>query len=218
MRAAAFIPIKAYSERVPGKNLRVFCGRPLYQYIIDTGMRLIGMGATTGCYVDTDSDEVAEYARGNGCSVIERLPELAKDTANGNDLLLHHASIASQYDIYCQLFATAPYLKAESIAKCIDAVRFGAHDSAMTVTTERCYCWHNGEPVTYKRGTLPRSQDMEPLVTETTGCYAIHRDAMMASLSRVGYVPCMVEVSREEATDINTEADWQWAEELHWRL
>ena len=34
MRTACFIPVKANSERVPGKNFRIICGKPLYTYII----------------------------------------------------------------------------------------------------------------------------------------------------------------------------------------
>ncbi|MDA0989482.1 MAG: acylneuraminate cytidylyltransferase family protein, partial [Verrucomicrobia bacterium] len=32
----ALVPIKDHSERVPGKNFRNFCGKPLYQHIILT--------------------------------------------------------------------------------------------------------------------------------------------------------------------------------------
>lgn len=35
MRAACFIPIKAQSERVPGKNLRILDGKKLYEHICD---------------------------------------------------------------------------------------------------------------------------------------------------------------------------------------
>ena len=35
MKTACFIPIKANSERVPGKNLRVLNGKKLYEYICE---------------------------------------------------------------------------------------------------------------------------------------------------------------------------------------
>jgi N-acylneuraminate cytidylyltransferase len=35
MRTACFIPIKANSERVKGKNLRALNGKPLYRYLCE---------------------------------------------------------------------------------------------------------------------------------------------------------------------------------------
>ena len=35
MKTACFIPIKANSERVPGKNFRLLNGKPLYQFIVE---------------------------------------------------------------------------------------------------------------------------------------------------------------------------------------
>ena len=43
MRVACFIPIKSNSERVPGKNFRILCGKPLYQHIIENALKAIFM-------------------------------------------------------------------------------------------------------------------------------------------------------------------------------
>ena len=87
MKTACFIPIKANSERVPGKNLRVLNGKKLYQYICE---HVKEADVFDDVYIDTNSAEVAEYAETMGFHVIERKPELAMNTANGNDLLVYH--------------------------------------------------------------------------------------------------------------------------------
>ena len=71
MRTACFIPIKANSERVKGKNLRVLNGKPLYQYICE---HVIEAGVFDDVYIDTNSQEVADYALSVGFNVIERKP------------------------------------------------------------------------------------------------------------------------------------------------
>ena len=209
MRVAAFIPIKARSERVPGKNLRELGGRSLYRYIIDTALDAFG-----DVYVDTDSGEIAAFAGSRGCDVISRLPELRENSANGNDLLRYHREQYPDYDIYCQLFATAPFLMPDSIKACIDAVKTGVYDSAMTVTADKRFCWYDGCPVTYERWTLPRSQDMQSLVTETTGCYVITGTALDKYMARMGSSVYMHNVSKREAIDIDTEEDWAAAEAM----
>lgn len=74
MKTACFIPIKANSERVPGKNFRVLNGKKLYQYIIE---HVLEADVFDDVYVDTNSAEIAEYANKMGCIAIARKPELA---------------------------------------------------------------------------------------------------------------------------------------------
>ncbi|MGA9596927.1 MAG: acylneuraminate cytidylyltransferase family protein, partial [Acidimicrobiia bacterium] len=54
-----FIPLKGASQRVPGKNMRPFAGRPLFHTILAT---LAEAELVDGVYVDTDSDVIAESA------------------------------------------------------------------------------------------------------------------------------------------------------------
>lgn len=117
MRTACFIPIKANSERIKGKNLRILNGKPLYQYLCE---HVREAEIFDDVFVDTNSSEISEYARTMGFEVIKRLPELAQNTANGNDLLVHHFELHPDYDYYFQLFATAPYMKPETIRACWD--------------------------------------------------------------------------------------------------
>ena len=102
MKTACFIPIKANSERVKGKNLRVLNGKPLYQYISE---HVQEADVFDDVFIDTNSQEVSDYALSMGFKVIERLPELAQNTANGNDLIVHHFELYPDYDYYFQLFA-----------------------------------------------------------------------------------------------------------------
>ena len=157
MKTACFIPIKANSERVPGKNFRVLNGRKLYEYIIDQ---------------------------------------------------LH-----PEYDYYFQLFATAPYLQADSIKKCVNTLTdSGTYDSCFTALKNHGFYWVNNQPVNYRPGILPRSQDMQPVIEETTGLYGISRDSLERYRCRIGRNPYIYFVQKFEAVDINTEEDLVMAE------
>ena len=169
MRSACFIPIKANSERVPGKNLKKLNGIKLYQYIC---CHVKDAGVFDDIYVDTDSEEVAEYAKKIGFGTIKRLPALAEKAANGNDLLLHHLSLYPDYDFYFQAFATAPFLSPDNIRLCHQRLTESAtYDSCFTATENYGFFWLSNNPVNYRPEILPRSQDMLPVIEETTGLY-----------------------------------------------
>ena len=101
MKTACFIPIKANSERVPGKNLRILNGKKLYQYICE---HVKQADVFDDVYIDTNSAEIASYAENMGFHVLKRQPELAQNTANGNDLLVYHYKLYPIYDYYFQLY------------------------------------------------------------------------------------------------------------------
>ena len=218
MKIACFIPIKANSERVPGKNFRILCGKPLYQYIIENSIKA---ACFDDIYVDTNSEEVKAFCLSKGVKVIERQAELAKNTANGNDLLNYHFSLFSTYDYYFQLFATAPFLQPASIAKAVNnLVGSAVYDSTFTAIREHGFYWFNKAPVNYRPCILPRSQDMEPVYEETTGLYGITRSALEKYRCRIGAKPFICEVSKFEAIDINTEDDLKMAEfvgQAYWK-
>ena len=219
MKAACFIPIKLNSERVVGKNFRILCGKPLYQHIIKNA---IAAHCFDDIFVDTDSDEIKSFCKENNVHIIERKEQLAKNTANGNDLLNYHYSLYPEYDYYFQLFATAPFLQPASIAKAVNTLTGSSvYDSTFTALREHSFFWFNQTPVNYRPCILPRSQDMEPVYEETTGLYGMSNEALKKYHCRIGSKPFICEVSKFEAVDINTEDDLKMAEfvgKSYWNL
>lgn len=210
MKTACFIPIKANSERVPGKNLRIMNGKKLYQYICE---HVKSADVFDDVFVDTNSEEITTYAKEMGFKVIERVPELAQNTANGNDLLVYHYEQYPEYDYYFQLFATAPYMQPETICACYNRlITSEEYDSCFTALENHSFYWFAGIPINYRPGILPRSQDMMPVIEETTGLYGISADSLRRYRCRIGRKPYIHYVNKFEAVDINTEEDFKVAE------
>jgi N-acylneuraminate cytidylyltransferase len=213
MDAVAFIPIKKTSRRVQSKNFRPFAGVPLYQWFL---RKLEGTDMPfDAVYVDTDSEEVAEYAQQHGFRYLPREARLAEDTANGNDLLVHQAQRV-EAQVYVQLFITAPLLRAETIRQSVLLLRdHPEHDSLFTAVKRFSWFWFEGQPVNYDPKVLPRSQDAKPIVQETTGLYAIRREALLRDRCRIGRTPYLLYVDDVEAVDIDTELEFKLAEFLY---
>lgn len=210
MSTACFIPIKENSERVPGKNFRILNGKKLYEYIIE---HAVEAQCFDDVYVDTNSNEIKRYVLQKGLNVIDRKEYLAQNTANGNDLLVYHFLNYPKYDYYFQLFATAPYLQPKSIKTCCESlVASEKFDSCFTALINHSFYWLNNMPINYRPDILPRSQDMIPMIEETTGMYGIRREALEKYRCRIGRNPYIHYVDRFEAVDINTEEDLLLAE------
>lgn len=217
MSIAAFIPIKSNSERVKNKNFRVLNEKKLYEYIVE---HAIEADVFDDIYVDTNSEEIFEYAKKMGCKIIKRKSELVKNTANGNDLLCHHVDLFPNYDYYFQLFATAPYLQSVSIRQCVEKLsNSNDYDSCFTAIAHNGFFWMNNNAVNYRPCILPRSQDMSPMIEETTGLYGMEASALKKYRCRIGAKPYIHFVSKFEAIDINTEEDLKIAEyigKMYW--
>ena len=208
MEIGAFIPVKKRSTRIPNKNFREFNGYPLYEHFF---RKLHPTNPFDEVYVNTDSEEVKKTARSYGFSVIERPPRLSEDDANGNDLLLYDAEQAD-LDIYFQLFVTAPLLKQKTIHEAYSRmVSNNDADSLLTVQKHNSFFWDGDSPINYDPTELPRTQDLNPLIEETTGLYAIERDSLIERECRIGYDPEFVEVSQVEAIDIDEMTDLELA-------
>lgn len=210
MKIACFIPIKSNSERVNGKNFRVLNGKKLYQHIIE---HAIEANVFDDIYIDTNSEEVKQYAIQKRCIPIERKEYLATNSANGNDLLNFHCENFPNYDYYFQLFATAPFLQPKTIAFCIEKlINSNAYDSIFTALKHNGFFWLNKNPINYRPAVLPRSQDLEYVIEETTGLYGIKKDSLNKYKCRIGEKPYIHFVDKFEAVDINTESDLIFAD------
>ena len=202
----AIIPIKKKSVRVPGKNFIKINGIPLYKILLDK----IKKCNFDAIFVDSDSIEVKKYCNNNGLNYIKRLPRLAKNTANGNDLLNYHSSIVNA-NFYFQIFITSPLLKISSINQCIKILKNNKKiDSILTSKSLYSWFWHKDKPINYSPKVLPRSQDAVPVVVETTGLYGIKKQQLKKYKCRVGRKPYFYEVDDDESLDLDNAKDFEY--------
>lgn len=106
------IPARAGSTRIPGKNMKLFHGKPIIQYSIDTARQT---GLFQEIIVSTDCPEITEYTARQGCSIHRRPEELAHNDIGTQTVAASViASFGIQpFDIVCVLYATSPLLTPE---------------------------------------------------------------------------------------------------------
>tara|TARA_Y100001970_G_scaffold294156_1_gene447643 strand:+ start:10672 stop:11322 length:651 start_codon:yes stop_codon:yes gene_type:complete len=210
MKVVAIIPIKQKSERVKDKNFRKINGKPLYEYYLSK-LKKCNFDSV---YIDTDSEKIKKFAKKLNYNIIDRLPYLSKNNANGNDLLNYHARIINA-DLYFQLFITSPLLREKTINMAISKLKnTKVYDSIFTVQKIYSWFWFSNKPVNYNPKILPRSQDAKPIVKETTGLYGIKKNALLKYKCRIGKTPYLLEVDEKQAIDLDNDFDFDLVELL----
>jgi CMP-N,N'-diacetyllegionaminic acid synthase len=111
-RVLAVIPARGGSKGLPGKNIRLFAGRPLIAHSIAMAAK---SPEITRCVVSTDSAEIASVARENSGDVpFVRPAELATDNAPMMPVLRHalaevEAAEGAEFDYVLLLDPTSPF-------------------------------------------------------------------------------------------------------------
>ncbi|MCU9612316.1 acylneuraminate cytidylyltransferase family protein [Caldibacillus lycopersici] len=216
VKIVAFMPIKLNNERLPNKNIKSFeGGDPLLSYMLNT---LTKSNLIEELYVYCSKDTIRDYLP-EGIKFIKRNRELDSNETSINEVMISFAKDV-EADIYVLAHATAPFITVDSINKGISKVVNEGYDSAFTVKKIQEFLWEpNGKiPFNYSLENVPRTQDLSPIYSETTGLYIYRRELIEKYNRRIGFNPYMIEVSPIEAIDINNKDDFTFADAIFNKL
>ena len=215
------IPARGGSKRIPRKNIRNFCGKPMIAWSINAAQQ-------SDCFdrvvVSTEDAEIAQFARAHGVEVpFARPADLADDHAGTVPVIAHaigELGLSSQAPVCC-LYATAPFVQPTGIRVGLEALQATDADYAFSVTTyaypiqRALKITDSGrvamfEPENAKR----RSQDLDEAWHDAGQFYWGRGDAWLAGKEPLASNAVPVRVARERVQDIDTPEDWRRAEWL----
>lgn len=206
---AVHIPIKTNNERLPGKNTRLLCGRPLYEYLFATVRKLEGCDV----YVDTSDKAMLEVASAWGFHPLERPVALNSNSTTGDELLARAVSFMNA-PLIAQLHVTSPFLRRRTVEGCVDLLNKSPEvDSVLAVCPRYNRFWYQGKPVNHNPNRLARTQALEP-VLEEADFYVFRRTSFLRLGRRAAGVSRVYSVDEIEAVDIDTVGDFLYAEAL----
>jgi CMP-N-acetylneuraminic acid synthetase len=209
----ALIFMKANSERVPGKNIRPLCGKPLFHWIMESLSRSQFIREVI---INTDSPLIAEDAEKHFGATIHFRPDWLCGDMVGASPLIDYDIKNTDGEYFLQTHSTNPMLTAETIDRAIHTF-FGQslHDSLFSVTPvqTRMY-WPDGRGINHDPDRLIRTQDLTPILEENSCIYIFSREGFMNRGNRIGCNPMMFPMNRYEAIDIDEEYDFAFTETL----
>ena len=216
----ALITARGGSKRIPKKNIREFCGRPIIGYSIQAAK---DAGVFDAVMVSTDSEEIAEIAKKEGAEV----PFLRSEATSGDfattadvimEVLLKYEEQGIFFDEICCIYPTAPFVTGEKLKEAVSILEDKEYDSVMPVTPFSFPPLRgmvmDGDKISYKWEKYEdyRSQDLETIYHDCGQFYVLDTEAFKKTKKMVTKNTGAIIISELEVQDIDNEIDWQLAE------
>lgn len=217
----AIIPARGGSKRIPRKNIKPFCGKPMIAWSIEAALQ-------SGCFdqivVSTDDAEIAEIARQHGAQVPFVRPAELSDDHTGTTAVIAHAinwfvAQGQTPTQVCCLYATAPFVSAEDLRRGLTVLTETGSDYAFSVTS---YAF----PIQRAIRITPagrvemfsaehfntRSQDLEEAYHDAGQFYWGRAEAWLRGRMIFSPAAAPVMLPRHRVQDIDMPEDWTRAE------
>ncbi len=218
------IPARGGSKRIPRKNIRSFCGKPMIAWSIKAAQ---DSGAFDQILVSTDDLEIAEVARFHGAEVPFHRPDhLADDQASTQDVINHALDWVSEQgkncEALCCLYATAPFVQPEDLRLSKQRLEDSRPGTVVFAATSfpfpiqrAIHLDEQGYSAMFQPDCFStRSQDLVEAYHDA-GQFYWAKPQTWAEVTNLfeGMRPLIL--PRWRVQDIDTEEDWQSAELLH---
>lgn len=220
MKKVAIITARGGSKRIPEKNIKEFCGKPIIAYSIEAALN---SKAFDEVMVSTDSEKIADVARKYGAAIpFMRSEETSNDFATTADVieevLKRYRKDGKEFDLFACIYPTAPFLTQDKLAKAIGMLEDSQADGVISVVRfsfppQRAFLIReNRLQYQYPEYERARSQDLEPVYHDCGQFYICNCKRFMEKKSMV--LPDMIPyvIPEEEVQDIDTLSDWKIAE------
>lgn len=221
-RKIAIIPARGGSKRIPYKNIRLFAGKPIIGYSIETALH---SKLFDKVIVSTDDQKIANVAKFFGAEVpFLRPTELADDFSGTNAVVQHCLQWLRHEENYfadfaCCIYATAPFLQENYLRQGLDILQLHRKSFAFSVTSfsfpvQRALRLNKDGylEALYPENISSRSQDLEQSYHDAGQFYWGTAEAFLKNEVMYSSVSAPVILPRYLVQDIDTEEDWHQAE------
>lgn len=216
----AIITARGGSKRIPRKNIRNFCGKPIISYSIEAALE---SKLFDEVMVSTDDDEIKDVALKYGAVVPFMRSELnANDAATTVDVLLEvldqYHNLQRDFEEFCCIYPTAPFVTAEKLEKS-NKILEGENISTVISVVGFSFPIQRGiiqkggyGEMLYPQYMSTRSQDLEQVYHDAGQFYWAKVDDFISTPMLIDNNTALYVIDEMEVQDIDNESDWQIAE------
>ena len=220
----AVIPARSGSKRIPNKNIKYFCGKPILEYAIHSA---IDSGVFTKIIVSTDHEDIAKIATKAGAEVpFLRDPGLADDITNTDQVVvdaINQLSLNGSSYIYTAcIYATTPMLSPVDIIDGLKILKAKESNFLLAVSrlrfpVERTYRVGSDGNLALNNPSayFQRSQDLPISFTDSGQFYWGTQKGWMEIATKGVESPSFLELPWHKSLDLDTLEDWDMAEKIY---
>lgn len=216
----AMITARGGSKRIPRKNIKEFCGKPILAYSIVAALE---SNIFDEVMISTEDDEIAKIAQQYGATFpFKRSEQMASDYAMTIDVMLEvvdqYRKIGINPESICCIYPTAPFVTAEKLRKANELFESSGTEAVVPVVKfsfppQRSFIF-DGRYIKYKwkKYELSRSQDLENYYHDAGQFYFLKTTAMINQHTLVPEKTAPLVMDEMEVQDIDNMEDWNIAE------
>lgn len=215
----AIITARGGSKRIPRKNIKEFCGKPILAYSIEAAK---SAQIFDEIMVSTDDDEIAMVAERYGAVIpFMRSAEASDDFADTDtalrEVVQEYKNRGREITHFCCLYPTAPFVTGDILRSAFEQFQATKADELVSVV---CYSYPpqrgfvlEGEELRYRWPEYRnrRSQDIEPIYHDA-GQFYFMRTHVLFNCTEDSYKRAAFILDDMQVQDIDTMADWELAE------
>ena len=210
----ALVAVRSGSVRVHNKNIRAFAGTTLMEIKLRQLSKIKGLD---GIVVNSNDDEILSIASRYDVETVKRDQKYASNNITMSEVYVNMAeNFNGEVVMYSNV--TNPLLESHSIENMIRVFKDGGEfDSVNSVHAIKEFMYLDGKAINYDPLKQPRSQDLPNIVAINFAISLISRENMIRHKNVVGLKPFLYEIPETEATDVDTQLDFDIAEILYKR-
>lgn len=217
-KSIAIITARGGSKRIPHKNIKDFCGRPIISYPIEAAL-------ASECFdevmVSTDDEQIAKISREYGA----KIPFLRGEKNSGDfagtvdvieEVLGVYEKRGEKFETACCIYPTAPFVTKEKLQQAMKLL--SEADSVMPVVRYPCSpLW----ALSLKENTIEpmwpeylnyRSQDLQEMYYDCGQFYCFWVRKFQESRNLIMGKTLPIKLKEWEVQDIDNPSDWKIAE------
>ncbi|MGV3344210.1 cytidylyltransferase domain-containing protein [Enterobacteriaceae bacterium LUAb1] len=214
----AIIPARAGSKRLPKKNMKTLCSKPLIAWTIEAALNSKYL---THIHVSTDDMETAALAKQYGLTQTKLRPdEISTDTATTMDVVKYVYALEGDYDVIVILQPTSPLREAKHIDEAVELYLHKNASSVISITE----CEHDLHWSNYLNHELNLNNFIRPIIEAEKykkayrlngAIYIFNSDKLfdeninLYDDNSYGYI-----MNRSSSVDIDYQDDFEYAEFL----
>lgn len=223
MSSVAIITARGGSKRIPAKNIKIFRGKPIIAYSIETAL---SSGLFDYVMVSTDDVMIAEVAKKFGAEVpFMRSKKNANDYSSTADVLeevlVDLNKLGKSFEFFCCIYPTAPFITENTLRESFDLMVNKKFDSVFPVCKfsfpiQRALQIKDSKTsLVWPENLNRRSQDLEPRYHDAGQFYWMRSDVFMNEKKVFTTNSGSVILDELQVQDIDNESDWKIAELKH---
>lgn len=217
----AVIPARGGSKRIPQKNIKSFCGKPMIAWSIEVAQKT---SLFDHIIVSTDDIKIAKISKFYGAEIpFIRPAELSDDYVGESDVMSHAVSWMLErnwkVDTVCCIYATGALIKDDDLKKAYELFKTKKYNYVFASTSfsypiQRAFKKKVGggiemfNPEHYKT----RSQDLEEGFHDAGQFYFGKPEAWISMKRQFDKYSEVIQIPSWRVQDIDTLEDWVKAE------